>query len=137
MAFVGRERELAQLAGALQRAAGGRLTSVAVMATAGIGSSSLLDELSRRLAGVPGVVVARGCAIEPATGEAYQAPIDALRAALATIPDERLSDVVGGAGSDLCALAPDLAPRLDSLGIDHTDPDLEAPDQLGSRVAES
>jgi DNA-binding CsgD family transcriptional regulator/tetratricopeptide (TPR) repeat protein len=137
MTFVGRERELAQLASALQRAAEGRLTPVAVTAAAGMGASRLVEELAKRLAGVPGVIVARGCAMEPAAGEAYQAPIEALRAALAAVPDERLPAIVAGSGFDLCALFPDFAPTLDALGIEHVAPRFEAPDQLGSRVAES
>ena len=54
------------------------------VAIAGVGNcaSSLVQERAKRLAGVPGVVGARGCALEPAAGEAYQAPIDALRSAL-------------------------------------------------------
>ena len=62
MAFVGRERELAQLAGALQRGAEGKTSRVAVSGSAGVGVSRLLDELISRMAGLPGLVVARGVA---------------------------------------------------------------------------
>ena len=49
MAFIGRERELAALGGALQRASDGEPTRVSVSGPLGIGISRLLDELSERL----------------------------------------------------------------------------------------
>lgn len=137
MAFVGRERELAQLAGALQRTAEGRQGHVVLTATAGAGITRLLDELTERMAGVEGLIVARGCAAETGVGEPYQAPVEALSAALAAVPDDRLADVIAASGHDLCVLVPGLAERLDALGIDRWAPELVAPEQLGSRVLES
>jgi DNA-binding CsgD family transcriptional regulator/tetratricopeptide (TPR) repeat protein len=136
MAFVGRERELHQLAGALQRAADGEPSRVVLVGPAGIGISRLLDELVVRLADVPGVIVARGRAYEPCIGVAYQALSDALARPLASLPDDRLARVVGPAAHDLVLLAPGLGPRLQRLGIPSDPPLLEAPEQRGSRVAE-
>ncbi|MFN8623909.1 MAG: LuxR C-terminal-related transcriptional regulator [Chloroflexota bacterium] len=137
MAFVGRERELARLATALQRAAEGEHGRVVLTGAGGIGVTRLLDELTQRLVGLPGVVVARGTAYASCTGEAYHALGTALSGALATLDDDRVRHVIGHAGHDLGALLGDGAERLDTLGIDRTAPRLEAPEQLGSRVQEA
>jgi DNA-binding CsgD family transcriptional regulator len=137
MAFLGRERELAQLAEAVRWVAEGRLGSVVVTGPAGIGCTRLLDELSNRVSSVPGVLACRGRAYAPAQGMPYQAVGDALACALAGVPDERLGKVVGDVGADLCALVPGLHERLEALGIDHPAPTLVAPDLLGRRVLES
>ena len=78
MAFLGRERELAQLAEAVRRVAEGRLGRVVLTGPAGIGCTRLLDELSTRVSSVPGVLACRGRAYEPAMGMPYQAVGDAL-----------------------------------------------------------
>ena len=137
MAFLGRERELAQLAEAVRRVAEGRSGRVVLTGPAGIGCTRLLDELSARVSSVPAVVSCRGRAAEPAVGAPYQAVGDALDGALAGLTDERLRNVVGSAAHDLGVLVPHLAQRLDTLGIDRTAPRLIAPDQLGRRVVES
>ena len=108
MAFLGRERELAQLAEAVRRVAEGRLGSVVVTGPAGIGCTRLLDELSNRVSSVPGVLACRGRAYAPAQGMPYQAVGAALACALAGVPDEDLSRVVGDVGADLFALVPRL-----------------------------
>jgi DNA-binding CsgD family transcriptional regulator/tetratricopeptide (TPR) repeat protein len=137
MVFLGRERELAQLAEAVRRVAEARLGRVVLTGPAGIGCTRLLDELSKRVSSVPGVAACRGRAYEPAMGVPYQAVSDALAAALSDVPDESLATVVGNSGHDLSVLVPDLAPRLDVLGIDRAAHRLIAPDQLGRRVVES
>lgn len=137
MAFLGRERELAQLAEAVRRVAEGRLGHVVLTGPAGIGCTRLLDELSARVSSVPGVVSCRGRAFEPAVGSPYQAVGHALEDALAGLTDDRLRSVVGAAAHDLGVLVPHLAQRLDALGIDRTAPRLIAPDQRGRRVVES
>jgi DNA-binding CsgD family transcriptional regulator len=137
MAFLGRERELAQLAEAVRRAAQGSLGRAVLTGPAGIGCTRLLDELSERVAVVPGVVSARGRAFAPAIGVPYQAVSAALAGALAALPDDRLEAVVGPVGHDLCLLVPGLSARLDALGIARGAPPLIAPDQVGRRVVES
>ena len=137
MAFLGRERELAQLAEAVRRVAQGSLGRVVLTGPAGIGCTRLLDELWARVAVVPGVVSARGRAYAPAVGIPYQAFGAALAGTLAALPDDRLAHVVGPAGHDLCLLVPGLAKRLDALGVDRRAPSLIAPDQVGRRVVES
>ena len=137
MAFLGRERELAQLAEAVRRVAEGGLGRVVLTGSAGIGCTRLLDELSDRVGVVPGVVACRGRAYGPAVGVPYQAVGDALAGVLLGLPDDRLAAAVGPAGYDLGLLVPGLAERLESLGIDRRAPHLIAPDQLGRRVVES
>ncbi len=137
MAFLGREHELAQLAEAVRRVAEGRLGRVVLTGPAGIGCTRLLDELSARVSGVPGVLACRGRAYEPALGVPYAAVGDALAPAFGQLPDERLVEVLGRAAADLCVLVPGLAERLDRLGIDREPPALEAPDLIGRRVLES
>ena len=137
MAFVGRERELAQLAGALQRGAEVRTSRVALAGPAGMGITRLLDEFEFRMAGLPGLVVARGGATEPSSGVAYHALSEALGTALAHTRDEQLAAVIGPSGHDLAVLLPRLQERMQALGIDHPRPALEAKDQAGSRMAES
>ncbi len=137
MAFLGRERELAQLAEAVRRVAEGRLGRVVLTGPAGIGCTRLLDELATRVSSVPGVLACRGRAYEPAQGLPYQAVGDGLSRTFDEVPDERLAAVVGPAGHDLCVLVPELGKRLDRLGIDRRSPALIAPEQLGRRVLES
>jgi DNA-binding CsgD family transcriptional regulator/tetratricopeptide (TPR) repeat protein len=137
MAFLGRERELAQLAEAVREVADGRPGRVVLTGPAGIGCTRLIDELSVGMARVPGVVMCRGRAHEPSVGSPYQAVGDALAGAFERLPDERLEAVVSGAAHDLCVLVSGLAPRLDRLDIDRSAPRLVAPDQLGRRVIES
>ena len=137
MAFLGRERELAQLAGAVRQVAEGRLGRVVLTGPAGIGCSRLLDELSDRVSSVPGVLVCRGRAYEPAQGKPYHAVAEALEEALAQVPDDELADIIDHVGHDLCVLVPALAPRLDALDIPREAPKLIAPDQLGRRVLET
>lgn len=137
MAFVGRERELAELAGALQRGAEGNTSRVVVSGPAGAGVSRLLDELIKRMAGLSGLVVVRGVAREPTSGVPYGPISAALEAALAATSDEQLPFVVGEAGHDLAALLPSLAVRLDRLAIDREHPTLQAPEQLASRLTEA
>ncbi|MEX1345117.1 MAG: AAA family ATPase [Candidatus Limnocylindrales bacterium] len=137
MAFLGRERELAQLAEAVRRVAEGRLGRVVLTGPAGIGCTRLLDELATRVSSVPGILACRGRAYEPAQGLPYQAIGDALAVALHALPDERVPEVVGNAGADLCAVVPGLAGRLDGLDVGREPPELEAPDLVGRRVLES
>ena len=106
MAFLGRERELAQLAEAVRRVAEGRLGRVVLTGPAGIGCTRLLDELSTRVSSVPGVLACRGRAYEPGMGIPYQAVGGALACSFGRLSDERLVEVVANVGDDLCGCAP-------------------------------
>ncbi|MFN8520241.1 MAG: AAA family ATPase [Chloroflexota bacterium] len=137
MPFVGRERELVALGGALQHAADGRPSRVLLSGAAGIGVSALLDELVRRVGGSSDVTVIRGTAYAPTADEPFAPLVAGLEAALERLPDGRVRRAVERAGHDVAALLPGIAGRLEALGIDLRPPQLEAPDQLGSRVLEA
>jgi DNA-binding CsgD family transcriptional regulator/tetratricopeptide (TPR) repeat protein len=137
MSFVGRERELALLGGALQQAADGRPSRVLLSGSAGIGSSHLLDELVRRIGASSDVTVVRGVALAPSTFEPFAPLAAGLESTLSRLSDAQLRRVVDRAGHDIAALLPGLAERLAAARIDLDPPRLDAPDQLGSRVMEA
>src|SRR2546429_8999423 len=78
--FVGRERELTQLAIALDQASVGRPTTVLVAGSSGIGVSRLLTEAQQRLAGMsePYTVV-RGEPTAATPGRPYPLVVAALQ----------------------------------------------------------
>ncbi|HUG49181.1 MAG TPA: LuxR C-terminal-related transcriptional regulator [Candidatus Limnocylindria bacterium] len=137
MELIGRERELAALAAALQRASDGQPSRLVMAGPMGMGVSRLLDELCTRLADVESVVLCRGRAAAPRSGLAYSSIAHALAGPLAALPDERLAQIAGQTGHDLASLMPALAPRLAELDVGLEPPPLEAPDQRGARVQES
>ena len=137
MAFIGRERELAMLGHALQRALKSGPVRVALHGPLGIGITALLDELESRLERAPGVTVCRVRCYASLSVAPYGALAPALGAALATVPDDRLADVLRGAAYDTIALVPALSERLARLQISAEPPALQAPDQLGARVREA
>ncbi|MET0771834.1 MAG: AAA family ATPase [Candidatus Limnocylindrales bacterium] len=137
MSFVGRERELALLGGALQQAADGRPSRVLMSGPAGIGSTRLLDELVRRIGGATDVTVVRGASLAPTSDEPFAPLVEGLEATLGQLSDARLRRAVDRAGHDIAALLPSLVARMTALDIDLRAPRLDAPDQLGSRVMEA
>src|SRR5262245_26232654 len=106
MSFVGRERELARLGGALQLAADGRSSRVLLTGPAGMGVSTLLDELVRRIGSSSDVLVVRGAAFAPTSQEPFAPLVAGLESTLVGIPDARVRRVVDRAGHDIAALLP-------------------------------
>ena len=137
MAFIGRERELEELGSALQRAAEGEPTRVALSGPLGIGISRLVDELIERLGKSSGVTICRIRCYAPTSTVPYGALRDALGGVLEQVPDDRIAQLLGSAAHDVAAVIPSLADRLDRLRIDAKPPRLDARDQLGARVRES
>jgi DNA-binding CsgD family transcriptional regulator len=137
MAFIGRERELVALGAALQRAAEGEPSRVALSGPLGIGISRLIDELGERLGGFGGATLCRARCYEPISGVPYGALHSALRTVLARVPDDRLAQILGSAAHDVVTLIPELGDRLERLGLEVRSPRLDAPDQRGARVRES
>jgi hypothetical protein len=123
IAFVGRERELAQLAEAVKWAAEGRHARVVLTGPAGVGSTRLLDELVMRVAGVPGIVICRGRSHE--TGAVpYQALGDA--SFVARSRHEGAPQGGGGQrGPDLCQLVR-MSPNARRPGDRRPPPTLDA-----------
>ena len=66
--FIGRERELARLAGALEAAAAGRPSTILLSGSGGLGASRLLDEAERRIAALPEPFTVVRCRARPGTG---------------------------------------------------------------------
>jgi DNA-binding CsgD family transcriptional regulator/tetratricopeptide (TPR) repeat protein len=138
MAFVGREPELARLAGALERAARGERSRVVLVGGAGVGLSRLLDEVTARLEGLPGLTLVRGAAHEPLSGEPYAPVAAALRSSLREVPDDRLPVIVGRAAQILSPLLPEVSERLATLGQGPPPaPIISAADQAAGRFSEA
>src|SRR5919204_6634045 len=100
MAFIGRERELAALGGALQRASDGEPTRVCISGPLGIGTSRLIDELSERLGKSNGVAFVRARCFAPMSGVPYGPLRHAFSHALDAIADDRLEQLLGSAAHD-------------------------------------
>ncbi|MEX2547742.1 MAG: LuxR C-terminal-related transcriptional regulator [Chloroflexota bacterium] len=137
MAFIGRERELDVLGSALQRAAEGEPTRVALSGPLGIGISRLIDEVSERLGRSAGVTICRARCYAPTSGVPYGALRDALATTLVGVPTDRLAPLLGSGVHDLVRFIPELADRLEGLDVEARSPRLDAPDQRGARVRES
>src|SRR5439155_6610423 len=116
--FVGRERELARLAVALDRAASGRPTAVLVAGSSGIGVSRMLDEAQKRLAGLSEpFTVLRGQPTAATIGRPYAPVVAGLAPILEASSDEVLANLAGPAAPQLARLVPSLEPRLANLGL--------------------
>lgn len=137
MAFIGRERELAVLGSAIQRAAEGQPARVVVTGSLGMGTSRLMDELVSRVRDVPGVTVCHALCVEPRSGIAYGALRDAFADTLSGVPDSELVQVVGSGAHDIAVLMPEVGRRLQSLNVSLAPPELNASSQLGARVREA
>src|SRR5688500_643012 len=137
MAFIGRERELAALGGALQRASEGEPTRVCISGPLGIGITRLLDELNERIGKSNGVAFVSAKCYEPLSGVPYGALRHALSVALDAVPDDRLEQLLGSAAHDVATLIPEVAHRLERLGIEARKPRLDPQEQRGARVRES
>ena len=137
MAFIGRERELAVLGSALQRAAEGQPARIVLTGALGMGTSRLMDEFVARVRDVPDIVVCRAQCYEPRAGVPYGALCDALESALELTADSLFAEVVGPGAHDICVLLPTVAERLRRLGVAIEPPALDAPRQRGARVREA
>ncbi len=135
--FVGRERELARLAVALDQAAGGRSTTLLVAGTGGLGASRLLTETERRLAGLSEPFTMIRCLATAAERASPYGPIVAgLAPVLAAIPDSDLAGVLGTGAAELAQLFPTLQPRIAGLDAGRTRPAVTAPERRQARVLE-
>ena len=109
--FVGRERELGVLAGALADARAGRGRLVAVVGDAGIGKTRLVTHAASLL-GAGTTVVAGRCDEDPLL--TYQ-PFAEIVAPL--LADAEAVRALGSAIAPLALIAPDLSTRCDWLTI--------------------
>ncbi|HEX7472689.1 MAG TPA: LuxR C-terminal-related transcriptional regulator [Candidatus Limnocylindrales bacterium] len=135
--FVGRERELARLAVALDQASGGRSTTLLMGGSGGLGASRLLSESERRLATLPGsFTVIRGRPIAARAADPYAPIVAGLAPILAAIPDAELGAVLGPGASDLERLFPALTPRIERLGLATGRPSITVPERRQARLME-
>ena len=116
--FVGRERELARIAMALEATAEGRSTTLLIAASGGVGVSRLLTETRQRLAGLAEPFEVIRCrARSGRSGDPY-APVGvALTRLLDRVPDSDLPALVETGAQELLRLVPDVQPRLAKLGL--------------------
>jgi len=116
--FVGRERELAAVADALETAVGGTPATLILAGTGGAGATRLLDETTRRLSAASApVVVLRGTAYPSRRGLPYATVAAALLRHLAPLDDPDVASLVGGGAAEIARLLSPLAPRLSALGL--------------------
>jgi DNA-binding CsgD family transcriptional regulator/tetratricopeptide (TPR) repeat protein len=116
--FVGRERELARIAIALEATADGRSTTLLVAGAGGVGVSRLLTETRRRLAGLPEPFEVIRCRARPGrSGDPY-APVGvALTRLLDRVPDADLPALFETGAQEILRLVPDAQARLATLGL--------------------
>ncbi|HEY1702885.1 MAG TPA: AAA family ATPase [Trebonia sp.] len=108
--FVGRDRELAELADAMERARRGDPVFAVVGGEAGIGKTRLAEEFEARAVGAGLVVLTGNCVELGAEGLPFAPVISALRALTRVMSPGDLAEVVGAAGHGLSRLLPDLVP---------------------------
>lgn len=107
--FVGREREIARIAVALEAAADGRSRRLLISGPGGSGVSRLVDESVRRVGRlVEPFTILRWRAVAGRSGEPYAPAIDGLRPHLAGLDDAERARVVGPGAAALSALIPEV-----------------------------
>src|SRR5262245_31798835 len=109
--FVGRQAELAMLAGALHEAEAGRGGLVTVVGEAGIGKTRTVEEFVRRAALPEGRVLWGRCP-EQGGAPSYWPWRQALRRHVESQEQEALRAELGEAASDVAALVPAVRERL-------------------------
>ena len=125
-AFVGRERELAGLAGALDDALAGRGRLVLLCGEPGIGKSRLAEELIGD-AKTRGARVLIGRCWEAGGAPAYWPWVQALRDYVRAVEPERLRAQLGAGAADLAQLLPELRELVPDVT------ERSAPESEGSR----
>ncbi len=136
--FVGRERELARIATALERAAGGRTTSLLLTASAGLGATRLLGEVEHRLADLDEPFLVIRCSTEASfPGEPYGPVIAGFLPVLTALDDPGLAAVIGPVAEPIARLLPQLQPRLAAAGLLPDRPWIVDPERRQARLLEA
>src|SRR5262245_2215794 len=121
--FIGRERELGELAAGLDAAVGGHGSFYLVTGEPGIGKTRLIDEFTRE-ATTRGARVFRGRCVEDGGAPPYWPWIQVLRSCLGNCP----ADLARAGTSLLAVIAPESG--MDPLPVDA---ELVAPDSEAAR----
>jgi DNA-binding CsgD family transcriptional regulator len=109
--FVGRTEELARLAAAGDRAAGGTPTAVLIGGEAGVGKTRLVGEVVAGARAAGATVLAGGCVELGGEGVPFAPLIEALRAFVRDLDEAALARLVPGqARAELARLLPELGP---------------------------
>ena len=113
-AFVGRQRELSELAGALEDAAGGQGRLVLVSGEPGIGKSRLAAELARH-ARAHGAQVLVGRCWEAGGAPAFWPWVQSLRSYLRVEARDELVSELGPGAAEVAAILPELHELIPGL----------------------
>ncbi len=136
--FVGRERELARIAVALEAAAAGRSTTLLIAGAGGVGVSRLLTETHVRLAGLAEPFEVVRCRARPGrSGDPYAPLSVALTRLLERVPDGELTSLVETGAREILRLVPDAHSRLAGLGLLPDGPDWIGPERRQTRMLEA
>jgi DNA-binding SARP family transcriptional activator len=114
VAFVGRQRELSELAGALEDAAGGQGRLVLVSGEPGIGKSRLAAELARH-ARAHGAQVLAGRCWEAGGAPAFWPWVQSLRSYLRVEARDELVSELGPGAAEVAAILPELHELIPGL----------------------
>ena len=134
--FVGRDGAFARLATGLEEAVEQRTGTIIVGATAGIGASRFLDEMTERIgAASEPMTILRGSAW-PGGDEPYGPLIRAIGPTLRAMPTDDLLERLGAAASDITRLMPDLGCRLVDEAGWAPDASITAPERRQTRILE-
>src|ERR1700690_1654557 len=116
--FVGRERELARIAAALEATAAGRSTTLLIAGAGGVGVSRLLTETRQRLAGLAEPFEVIRCRARPGrSGDAYAPVSVALARLLERVPDADLPALIETGAQQILRLVPEVQARVAALGL--------------------
>lgn len=138
--FVGREREIARIAVALEAAADGRSRRVLVSGAGGTGVSRLLDESVQRIGRlVEPFTVLRWRAVTGRSGEPYAPVIDGLGPYFAAVGEAERRRLLGPGAEALSLLFPELGlPEVGPVEPDASQRPLRVgPDRRAAWVAEA
>jgi DNA-binding winged helix-turn-helix (wHTH) protein/tetratricopeptide (TPR) repeat protein len=109
--FVGRQRELDELRGALDACLAGRDRLLIVAGEAGIGKTRIAERLAEDAA-ARGVAVLWGRSLEERGGPPYWPWIQVLRALIRASDDDLLRQEMDAGAGDIAGIVPELAARL-------------------------
>jgi DNA-binding CsgD family transcriptional regulator/tetratricopeptide (TPR) repeat protein len=136
--FVGRERELARIAAALEATSAGRSTTLLIAGAGGVGVSRLLTETRQRLAGLAEPFEVIRCRARPGrSGDPYAPVSVALTRLLDRVPDDELPALIETGAQEILRLVPDAEARLAVLGLLPAGPTTIDPERRQTRMLEA